>query len=151
MVRRLAGMALGLTCGLGLGKGTLAAQVTKEVVSIPGATNPVLSAAIRVGDMLYLSGQLGFIPGGRGLAPGGIKPETQATLENIKRVVEAAGSSMDRVVKCTVFLADIAEFGQMNEVYRTFFPKDPPTRSTVAVAGLVANARVEIECLALAR
>lgn len=134
-----------------LSSAVLAAQATKEVVAIPGANNPVLSAAIRVGDILYLSGQLGFVPGGRGLAPGGIKPETQATLENIKRVVEAAGSSMEKVVKCTVFLADIAEFAQMNEVYRTFFPKDPPTRSTVAVAGLVASARIEIECLALAR
>jgi 2-iminobutanoate/2-iminopropanoate deaminase len=65
-------------------------------------------------------------------------------------VVEAAGSSMARVVKCTVFLADIADFRAMNEVYRTYFPTEPPARSTVAVAGLVLNARVEIECLALA-
>lgn len=129
---------------------SLAGQATKEVVPIAGATNPVLSAAIKAGDLLFLSGQLGTVPGGRGLAPGGIKAETQQTLENVKRVVEAAGSSMERIVKCTVFLADIAEFGPMNEVYRTFFPKDPPTRSTVAVAGLVLNARIEIECLALA-
>lgn len=129
---------------------SVVSQTTKEVVAIPGAANPVLSAAIRAGGFLFVSGQLGTVPGGRGLAPGGITPETQQTLENVKRVVEAAGSSMERVVKCTVFLADIAEFGQMNEVYKTFFPKDPPTRATVAVAGLVLNARIEIECLALA-
>lgn len=127
-----------------------AGQVKKEIIAIPGAANPVLSAAVKAGDLLYLSGQLGTVPGGRGLAPGGIKAEAQAALENVKRVAEAAGSSMERIVKCTVFLADIAEFGQMNEVYRTFFTADPPARSTVAVAGLVLNARIEVECIALA-
>jgi reactive intermediate/imine deaminase len=71
-------------------------------------------------------------------------------MENIKRLLEQVGSGMDRVVKCTVFLADIADFRAMNEVYRTFFPAEPPARSTVAVASLVLNARVEIECMALA-
>ena len=128
----------------------LAAQAKKEVIAFPGAANPVLSAAVKVGDFLFLSGQIGSVPGGRGLAPGGLKAEAQQTLENIKRVVEGAGSSMERIVKCTVFLADINDFQAMNEVYRTFFPTDPPTRSTVAVAGLVAGAKIEIECLALA-
>ena len=130
----------------------LPGQVTREVIRLPGAaasTTP-LSAAIRAGDFLYLSGQIGIAPGGRGLAPGGISAEAKQALENIQRVLDAAGSSMERVVKCTVFLADIADFGAMNEVYRTFFPTDPPTRSTVGVAGLVLNARIEIECLALA-
>jgi reactive intermediate/imine deaminase len=128
----------------------LAAQARKEVIQLPDARpNPVLSAVVKVGDMLYLSGQLGTVPG-QGLAPGGIEAETRQALENVKRVLEAAGSGMDRVVKCTVFLADIADFGAMNGVYRTFFPADPPARSTVAVAGLVLNARIEIECLALA-
>ncbi len=129
---------------------SLAAQAQKQVIPIPGrAPNPVLSPVIKVGDMLYLSGQLGTVPG-QGLVPGGIEAETRQTLENIKQLVEAAGSAMDRVVKCTVFLADIGDFQAMNSVYRTFFPADPPTRSTVAVAGLVLNARIEIECLALA-
>jgi reactive intermediate/imine deaminase len=128
----------------------LGAQVRKEVVSLPGASpNPVLSAVVKVGDMLYLSGQLGTAPG-QGLVQGGIGPETTQTLQKIKEIVEAAGSSMERVVKCTVFLADIADYRGMNEVYRTFFPADPPARSTVAVGALVLNARVEIECLALA-
>lgn len=126
------------------------AQVKKDVLPVPGAANPVLSAVVKAGDLLYLSGQLGTAPGGGGLVPGGIKPEAQQTLENIKRVVEAAGSSMERIVKCTVFLADISEFGAMNEVYRTFFPKEPPARSTIAAAGLVIGARIEIECIALA-
>ncbi|MGE0439792.1 MAG: RidA family protein [Gemmatimonadales bacterium] len=127
-----------------------AAQATKEVLQLPGRQpNPTLSAVIKVGDMLYLSGQLGSVPG-QGLAAGGVGPETKQSLENIKSILEAAGSSMERVVKCTVFLADVADFRAMNDVYRTFFPSDPPARSTVAVAGLVANARVEIECMALA-
>lgn len=107
----------------------------------------MLSAAMRVGNLLYLSGQLGTNPETRQLAPGGIGPETRQVLENIKRLLEQTGSSMDRVVKCTVFLADIGDFGAMNEVYRTYFPKDPPARSTVAVKGLVRDARVEIECI----
>jgi reactive intermediate/imine deaminase len=128
---------------------TLEAQMRKEIVPIPGAANPVLSSVVKVGDMLYLSGMLGTVPG-QGLVQGGIAAETRQTLENIKRTLEAAGSSMDRVVKCTVFLVDINDFRAMNEVYRTYFPVDPPARSTVAVAGLVLNARIEIECLALA-
>jgi len=79
-----------------------------------------------------------------------VGPETRQTLENIKRVLEHAGSSMDRVAKCTVFLQDIADYAAMNEVYATFFPKDPPARSTVAGSGLALGARVEIECLAVA-
>ena len=128
----------------------LAAQARKEIVRLPGATSTTpLSTAVRVGDVLYLSGQLGTVPD-QGLAPGGIEAEARQALDNIKRVLETAGSGMERVVKCTVFLADIADFRAMNEVYRTYFPTDPPARSTVAVAGLVLNARIEIECLALA-
>lgn len=123
----------------------LAAQ-EKQAIQ-PGA---MLSAAVRVENLLYLSGQLGTDPGTRQLAPGGIAAETRQALENIKRLLGQNGSSMERVTKCTVFLADIADYGAMNEVYRTYFPKDPPARSTVAVKGLVRDARVEIECIALA-
>ena len=102
-----------------------------------------LSNAVRVGNTLYLSGQLGT-SGERGIAP-----ETKGALERIKTLLEANGSHLDDVVKCTVFLADFAEWGAMNDVYVTYFTKHRPTRSAVAVSGMAANARVEIECTAV--
>ncbi len=108
------------------------------------------SAAVRVGNLLYLSGQIGTLSGLSELAPGGIGPETRQTLENIKMVVEKYGSDMDHVIKCTVFLADIAEWQAMNEVYITFFKPDKlPARSAFGASGLALGARVEIECIAL--
>ena len=110
-----------------------------------------LSDAVRVGHMLYLSGQLGT-DGASGLVSGGIKAETKQTMENIRRVLERNGSSFDQVVKCTVMLADISERGAMNEVYVTYFAKDRlPARSAFGVNGLVLGARVEIECMATLR
>lgn len=103
-----------------------------------------LSSAVRVGNTLYLSGQLGT-RGDRG-----ITPETRGALESIKTLLEANGSHMDDVVKCTVFLADFAEWGAMNDVYQTYFAKHRPARSAVAVNGMANNARVEIECMAVA-
>ena len=81
--------------------------------------------------------------------PGGIRAETRQTLENIKVILERNGSELNRVVKCTVFLADINEWPKMNEVYRTYFPKSPQARSAMAASGLAFNARVEIECIAV--
>ncbi len=107
------------------------------------------SEAVRVDRMLYLSGQIGLDRTGA-LVAGGIAAETRQTMENIRRVLERHGSSLDHVVKCTVMLADIAEWGAMNEVYRTYFPEAPPARSTVAVAGLALGARIEVECIAMA-
>lgn len=106
------------------------------------------SDAVRVGDLLFLSGKLGNIPGTLELAPGGIQGETRQTLENIKATLERLGSSMDRVVKCTVFLADIAEWAAMNEVYVEYFPENPPARSALGSSGLALGARTEIECIA---
>jgi 2-iminobutanoate/2-iminopropanoate deaminase len=122
----------------------------KQVIQPAGAPGLPFSSAVRVGNMLYLSGQVGVKPGTREVVAGGIGPETQQALENIKRVLQSAGSSMDRVVKCTVFLKDIADYAAMNQVYATFFPKDPPARSAMAGSGLALGARVEIECIALA-
>lgn len=102
-----------------------------------------LSSAVRVGRTLYLSGQLGL--GGER----GIEPETRGAMENIRELLEANGATMDDVVKCTVFLADFAEWGAMNDVYVTYFEKHRPARSAVAVSGMAANARVEIECMAV--
>jgi reactive intermediate/imine deaminase len=106
------------------------------------------SDAVRVGDLLFVSGKIGNVPGSLELAPGGIQGETRQTLEHIKASVERHGSSMDRVVKCTVFLADMAEWGKMNEVYVQFFPTNKPARSALGVSGLALGARVEIECIA---
>ena len=106
------------------------------------------SDAVQVGNMLYLSGKIGNVPGTLELAPGGIQAETRQTLENIKASLEKYGSSMDHVIKCTVFLADIAEWGAMNEVYTTYFPLNKPARSALGASGLALNSRVEIECMA---
>jgi len=123
------------------------AAAAKQVVTVPG-TNPssTLSQGIRVGDMLYASGQLGMR---RGAPDSTIEGQTRQALENTKAVLEAGGTSMANVVKCTVFLVNAADFQAMNRVYREYFPKDPPARSTVVVAALVsASAKVEIECMA---
>ena len=116
------------------------------------STNPEMelpfSDAVRVGHMLYLSGKIGNIPGTPNLAEGGIQGETRQTLENIKASLEKHGSSLGEVVKCTVFLADIKEWGAMNEEYKTYFPVNPPARSALGSSGLALDARVEIECLA---
>jgi 2-iminobutanoate/2-iminopropanoate deaminase len=111
--------------------------------------NLPFSEAVRVGDMLYLSGQIGNRPGTLDLVPGGIRAETRQTMENIRTALERYGSSMDRVVKCTIFLADMAEWPAMNEVYRTFFSGPPPARSALGASGLAVGARVEIECIAV--
>lgn len=106
------------------------------------------SDAVRVGHMLYLSGQIGT-DSSFALVPGGIKAETRQTLDNVKRVLERSGSSMERVVKCTVMMADMSEWPAMNEVYATYFRKDRlPARSALGVSGLALGARVEIECWA---
>lgn len=115
------------------------------------ALNLPYSDAVRLGDTLWLSGAIGQIPGTRELVPGGITAETRQTLENIKRNLEAHGSSMNQVVKCTVMLADIKDFDAMNAVYREYFPVNKPARSTFGVNGLVLNARIEIECIAAVR
>jgi 2-iminobutanoate/2-iminopropanoate deaminase len=121
----------------------------KQVFNRPDARPGVLSPAVRVGDMLFLSGVMGTKPGGGGLADGGIESQTRQALENVKSALALAGASMSDVAKCTVFLTDAANFAAMNQVYREFFPTDPPARSTVAVAALVApNALIEIECIA---
>lgn len=105
------------------------------------------SEAVRVGHMLYLSGQIGIGPTG-GLVEGGIQPETRQTLENIRATLERYGSSMDRVVKCTVMLDEIGEWGAMNEVYREFFPTNKPARSAFGADGLALDAALEVECWA---
>jgi 2-iminobutanoate/2-iminopropanoate deaminase len=123
----------------------------RQVIAGPGApSGRPYSPAVRVGDLLFLSGHVGVDPATRALVPGGIEAETRQALENIKALLESAGSALDRVVKCTVFLADIQNYAAMNRVYASYFPTDPPARSAVGVSGLPLGAAVEIECLALA-
>ncbi len=110
--------------------------------------NLPFSDAVRVGHLLFLSGQIGNIPGTTDLAPGGIQGEARQTMENIKAVLEANGSSMDRVFKATVMLADIAEWPAFNEVYVTYFPGHKPARSAFAGSGLAFGARCEVEVIA---
>ena len=121
-----------------------------EYLQRPGTEDLGLpfSAAVRVDNLLFLSGNLGNIPGTLELAEGGIQGETRQTLENIKANLELFGSSMDKVVKCTVFLADISEWAAMNEVYKTYFV-NPPARSALGANGLALGARTEIECIAV--
>ena len=107
------------------------------------------SEAVRVGDVLYLSGALGNVPGKLELVAGGIEAETRQTMENIGRVLRAHELSFDDVFKCTVMLADIGEWAAFNRVYLTYFEPDRlPARSAFAAAGLALNARVELECWA---
>lgn len=119
-------------------------------LNMPGMEGQDLpfSSAVKVGNTLYLSGNLGNIPGTLDLVEGGIQGETRQTMDNISAVLAQFGSSMDKVVKCTVFLADMDEWGAMNEVYKTYF-RNPPARSALGASGLALGARVEIECIAV--
>jgi reactive intermediate/imine deaminase len=120
-----------------------------EYYTSPELSHLPFSEAVRVGDMLWLSGQLGTDSSGQ-LVAGGIAAETRQAMQNIQRVLERHGSSLDRVVKCLVMLADMGEWPAMNEVYRTFFPNHFPARSAFGATGLALGARVEIECWATA-
>lgn len=108
-----------------------------------------LSEAVRVGNTLYLSGQIGIQPGTLKLAPGGIREEARQAMSNIKTSLEAHGYSMADVVKCTIMLADIAKWGDFNEVYKTFFTGHFPARSALGVTGLALGAQVEVDCIAV--
>ena len=120
-----------------------------SVIHGPGEVQGLpFSSAVRVGDLLFLSGQVGNVPGTRQLVDGGVTGQTRQALENVKAILAFAGSSLDRAVKCTVFLADINDFAAMNAVYAAYFPKDPPARTTVVASPPVVGARVEIECIA---
>ncbi|HZA99273.1 MAG TPA: Rid family hydrolase [Gemmatimonadales bacterium] len=114
---------------------------------VPGQPALPFSEAVRVGNMLYLSGQLGTDSNGR-LVPGGIRAETRQALSNIAAALERWGFSLDQVVKCTVMLADIGEWAAMNEVYLTFFRSHRPARSAFGTSGLALGARLELECMA---
>jgi len=139
-------LTLALTAATLLAQEKPAAPLEYFPVPSSGNSSAPYSAAVRLSDTLYISGQLGTVAG-KGLVPGGIGPETRQTLENIKAILERHGSSLDQVAKCTVFLADIKDFAAFNEVYREYFKTNLPARTTVA-ASLVIGARIEIDCVA---
>ena len=128
--------------------------MNKEIISTanaPAAVGPY-SQAVRLGDrpggLLFTAGQLGIVPGTKEFAGPDIETQTRQALENLQAVLEAGGSCLKHVVKTTVFLADMAEFGRMNAVYTEFFPENPPARSAVQPAALPLGGRVEIEAVA---
>ena len=125
---------------------TVKQQVQTE--NAPGAIGPY-SQAIKAGGFVFASGQIPTDPKTGQFVAGGISEQTEQVLKNLAAVLEAAGSSLDQVVKTTVFLADMNEFAGMNDVYARFFSTTPPARATVAAAGLPRDARVEIEAVAL--
>lgn len=147
---RLLGLVL-FALALGAGTDRAAAAGVEFLNSEAGkALGLPFSEATRAGGLLFLSGQIGNLPGTFKLVEGGVGPETEQTLNNIQAILERHGSSLDKVAKCTVFLADIAEWPAVNEVYRKFFGPEFPARSAVAGSGLAIGARVEIECIAAA-
>lgn len=125
--------------------------IKKEVVKTekaPKALGPY-SAGIKAGNLVFTAGQLGLDPASGDFVPGGIEAQTQKALENLSAILEAAGSSLDKVVKTTVFLNDMNDFGAMNGVYGQFFTESFPARSAVQAARLPKDGLVEIEAVAL--
>jgi 2-iminobutanoate/2-iminopropanoate deaminase len=137
-------LVLFLACAM-----TAAAQ--RQVVSTSDAPKAIgpYSQAVIAGGFVFASGQLGMDPGTGALVPGGIDAQTEQALRNLEAVLRAAGSGMDDVVSCTVYLKDLNDFQAMNAVYARHFPVDPPSRATVQVARLPKDGLVEIACTAV--
>jgi 2-iminobutanoate/2-iminopropanoate deaminase len=124
----------------------------KQIISTGSAPKAIgpYSQAVAWNGLVFLSGQIPLDPATGQLIEGGIAEQTLRVLDNLKAVLDASGSSLDRVVKTTVFLKDMASFPQMNEVYGRYFPSDAPARSTVEAARLPRDVQVEIDCIAIA-
>lgn len=123
----------------------------KEIIQTEHAPNAIgpYSQAVKANGLVFASGQIAIDPQTGQFVAGGITEQTEQVLKNLGAVLEAAGSGLDRIVKTTVFLADMQEFAAMNEVYGRFFKETPPARATVEAARLPRDARVEIEAIAL--
>lgn len=128
--------------------------MSKAVIAADGAPKPFAGApysqAIRAGGFLFCAGQVGLDPVSGALVDGGVEAQTRRLLDNVKAVLAGAGLDLADVVKTTVFVTDLADFGALNAIYAEYFTSDPPARSTVQVAALPAGAVVEIEVVALA-
>jgi 2-iminobutanoate/2-iminopropanoate deaminase len=125
----------------------------KSTIQTEKAPRPVgpYSQAVRTGELLFLSGQVAIDPATGRLSEGGIREQTRQVMENLKAVLEAGGSDFSRVVKTTIFLVDIADFSEVNQLYGEYFPSQAPARSTFQVAALPLGAKVEIEMIATCR
>ncbi len=126
-------------------------HLSLDIIHSSGAPQAIgpYSQAVRVGDFIYTAGQIALDPATSQIVDGGIEAQTRQVLNNLKNVLEAAGSGLNRVVKTTVFMQDLAEFGAMNAVYAEFFGEHRPARSTIQIAALPRGSRVEIECVAV--
>ena len=144
------GQALALAAALALGAMPAVAATERTAYPSPVAEGLPYSGAVRAGDMVYVGGVLGTVPGKAQLAPGGIQAEARQAFRHVQAILEGAGSSLDRAVKCTVLLSNIDDFPAMNEVFREVFPEAPPTRSTIIVPKIPMDAALEVECEALA-
>jgi 2-iminobutanoate/2-iminopropanoate deaminase len=122
-------------------------KIVPQLPGVPPSDYP-FSQVVEANGFVFLAGQVGDTPGHHGAVPGGIEAETRAMLDNVGRLLKAAGLGFDDVVKCTVYMLDFREFAAMNGVYREYFPTEPPTRATVGVTALAADFRIEIEVLA---
>ena len=123
----------------------------KEIISTskaPSAIGPY-SQAVKVGNLIFISGQIPIDPSSGNMVNGDIKEQTKRVLENIKGILESVGASLANVVKTTVFMIDLSEFSIMNEVYKDYFPEKPPARSTIQVSALPRGAKIEIEAIAI--
>lgn len=160
-MRHIAGRACALAVAMTLVGCTIEQRTDRDTTETPDTRRqviqpegiprlPVFSSAIRSGDLIFLSGQIGALPGvdPPQLVEGGIDPETRQTLDNIVATLAAADATVADIVKCTVFLADMADYDAMNQVYLEYFSSDPPARSALGANGLALGARVEIECIA---
>jgi reactive intermediate/imine deaminase len=153
LTSRLSALALAGALAVLAGSASLAAERAKpEFLTSPDMArmNLPFSEAVRAGDFLYLSGQIGYDPANGQPVPGGVKAEAKQALTLIKGILTRNGASLNDVVKCTVFLADMADWPAFNEVYGAFFQKPYPARSALGANGLARNARVEVECIAYA-
>jgi 2-iminobutanoate/2-iminopropanoate deaminase len=126
-------------------------QTVREIIQTDRAPHAIgpYSQAVRAGNLVFASGQIPTDPATGEFVSGGIAEQTEQVLRNLSAVLEAAGTGLDRVVKTTIFLAEMGDFAAMNDVYARFFTSEPPARATVAAAGLPRNARVEIDAIAL--
>jgi 2-iminobutanoate/2-iminopropanoate deaminase len=123
----------------------------REVIRTDGAPQPIgpYVQAVRVGQFVFTAGQIPLDPASGRMVEGGIEEQTERVLENLKAILEAAGSSLSRVVRTTCFLADLEDFAAFNRIYAKYFDENPPPRTTVQAARLPAGALVEIDCIAI--